>query len=171
MGAVPSVVRPRRGGLESILEKVVLPTWRHRRVADIRRREVREVVEQKAQTARIQGNRVLERISALFTFAVDQDWNEANPAWRIKKPGQERSRDRVLTREELRLSQTLNDEFRVMHCACPEPSQRHAQHRHRDLRSVPLRQGEARGAREVGWGALWDREGQASAGESGGEAG
>jgi integrase len=45
---------------------------------------------------------VLERISALFTFAVDQDWIEANPAWRIKKPGQERTRDRVLTRDELR---------------------------------------------------------------------
>jgi site-specific recombinase XerD len=59
-------------------------------------------VEQKAQTAPIQGNRVLDRISALFTFAVDQDWIEANPAWRIKKPGSERSRDRVLTRDELR---------------------------------------------------------------------
>ena len=92
-------------------------------------------MERKAQTAPIQGNRVLERISALFTFAVDQDWIEANPAWRIKKPGQERSRDRVLTRDELRelwpalheteaknadgtpkprLSQTLNDVFLVM---------------------------------------------------------
>jgi site-specific recombinase XerD len=89
-------------------------------------------VEEKAQTAPIQGNRVLERISALFTFAVDQDWIEANPAWRIRKPGQERSRDRVLTRDELRelwpalheteakkadgtpkprLSQALNDAF------------------------------------------------------------
>jgi hypothetical protein len=85
-----------------IMEKEVLPTWRHRRVADIRRRDVRELVEQKAQTAPIQGNRVLDLISALFTFAVDQDWIEANPAWRIKKPGSERSRDRVLTRDELR---------------------------------------------------------------------
>ena len=89
----------------------------------------------KAQTAPIQGNRVLERISAMFTFAVDQDWIEANPAWRIKKPGRERSRDRVLTRDELRelwpalheteaknadgtpkprLSQTLNDMLVVM---------------------------------------------------------
>jgi integrase len=118
-----------------IFEKEVLPTWRHRRVADIRRRDIRELVEEKAQSAPIQGNRVLERISALFTFAVDQDWIEANPAWRIKKPGQERTRDRVLTRDELRelwpalheteaknadgtrrprLSQTLNDVFLVM---------------------------------------------------------
>jgi site-specific recombinase XerD len=71
-------------------------------VVDIRRRDIRELVERKAQTSPIQGNRVLDRISAMFTFAVDQDWIESNPAWRIKKPGQERSRDRVLTRDELR---------------------------------------------------------------------
>lgn len=118
-----------------IMEREVLPAWRHRRVVDIRRREVRELVEHKARIAPIQANRVLQRISAMFTFAVDQDWIESNPAWRIKKPGRERSRDRVLTRDELRelwaalheteatnpdgspkprLSQTLNDMLIVM---------------------------------------------------------
>jgi integrase len=118
-----------------IMEREVLPVWRHRRVVDIRRRDVRELVEHKARIAPIQANRVLQRISAMFTFAVDQDWIEANPAWRIKKPGRERSRDRVLTRDELRevwaalheteaknpdgtpkprLSQTLNDMLIVM---------------------------------------------------------
>src|SRR4029453_16499902 len=113
-----------------IMEREVLPVWRHRRVVDIRRRDVRELVEHKARIAPIQANRGLQRISAMFTFAVDQDWIEANPAWRVKKPGRERSRDRVLRREELRelwaalheteaknpdgtqkprLSQTLND--------------------------------------------------------------
>jgi hypothetical protein len=76
-----------------ILEKEVLPSWRHRPVTEIRRRDIRELVEEKAQTAPIHGNRVLERITALFTFAVDQHWIEANPAWRIKKPGQERTRE------------------------------------------------------------------------------
>ena len=92
-------------------------------------------MEEKAGAAPIQANRVLERVSALFTFAVDQDWIEANPAWRVKKPGRECSRDRVLTRDELRelwpalheteakkadgtpkprLSETLNDVFLVM---------------------------------------------------------
>jgi hypothetical protein len=37
-----------------------------------------------------------------------------------------------------RLVQASVHEFRVMHCACPEPSQRHAQHRHRDLRLARL---------------------------------
>lgn len=118
-----------------IMEREVLPVWRHRRVVDLRRRDIRELVERKARTAPIQANRILQRISAMLTFAVDQDWIESNPAWRIKKPGRERSRDRVLTREELRelwaalhethatnpdgtprprLSQTLNDMLIVM---------------------------------------------------------
>src|SRR5262249_1417747 len=85
-----------------IMHGDVLPSWRPRRVVEIRRRDVRELVERKARIAPIQANRLLQRTSALFTFAVDQDWIEANPAWRIKKPGRERSRDRVLTRDELR---------------------------------------------------------------------
>ena len=118
-----------------IMEREVLPVWRHHRVVDIRCRDIRELVDQKARTSPIQANRVLQRISAMFTFAVDQDWIESNPAWRIKKPGQERSRDRVLTRDELRelwvalhqteatgaegrpiprLSQTMNDMLLVM---------------------------------------------------------
>jgi integrase len=118
-----------------IMEREVLPMWRHRRVVDLRRRDIRELVEHKARTAPIQANRVLQRVSAMLTFAVDQDWIESNPAWRIKKPGRERSRDRVLTRDELRelwpalheteatdadgapkprLSQTLNEMLVVM---------------------------------------------------------
>jgi integrase len=66
---------------------------------------------------------------------VERDWIDANPAFRIRKPGEEKSRDRVLSREELRelwtalhqteakdaegkplprLSKTLNDAFIVM---------------------------------------------------------
>jgi hypothetical protein len=70
----------------------------------------------------------------MLTFAMEHDWIESNPAWRIRKPGDEKSRDRVLTRDELRelwpvfheteannaagqplprLSQTLNDALLV----------------------------------------------------------
>ena len=73
------------------------------------------------------------RLSA-FSFAVERDWIDANPAFRIAKPADEKSRDRVLSRDELRelwtalhqieakdangrklprLSQTLNDAFIV----------------------------------------------------------
>jgi integrase len=118
-----------------IMEREVLPAWRHKRVADLRRSDVRELVEQKAQLAPVMANRILSRISAMLTFAMERDWIETNPAWRIRPPGEERSRDRVLTRDELRelwptlhqtdakhadgkpkprLSETLNDAFLVM---------------------------------------------------------
>ena len=35
----------------------------------------------------------------MLTFAMEHDWIETNPAWRIRKPGEENSRDRVLTRD------------------------------------------------------------------------
>jgi integrase len=85
-----------------IFEKEVLPIWRHVRVQDITRKEIRALVQAKAETAPTMGNRLLARISRLFSFALERDWISANPAFRIKKPGEERSRDRVLSREELR---------------------------------------------------------------------
>jgi integrase len=118
-----------------IMEREVLPVWRHLRVVDLKRRDVRELVERKARHTPVMANRILSRISAMLTFAMEQDWIDSNPAWRIRKPGEERSRDRVLTRDELRelwavlheteakdadgkplprLSQTLNDVLLVM---------------------------------------------------------
>ena len=118
-----------------IMEREVLPVWRHLRVVDVKRRHVRELVERKARHAPVMANRILSRISAMLTFAMEHDWIESNPAWRIRQPGEERSRDRVLSREELpelwaalhetdatkedgtpkpRLSQTLNDMLIVM---------------------------------------------------------
>src|SRR5262249_9496546 len=123
---------PEQGGT---FENEVLPAWRHRRVQDITRRDIRALVFRKAETAPIMANRMLARISRLFSFAVERDWIEANPALRIGKPADEKSRDRVLSREELRelwtalhqaeatdghgkplirLSQTLNDALLVM---------------------------------------------------------
>lgn len=118
-----------------ILKNEVLPAWRHLRVQDIARRDIRALVDKKAETAPVMANRMLSRISRLFSFAVERDWIEANPALRIGKPGKEKSRDRVLSRAELhelwgalheteardaegeplsRLSSVLNDALIVM---------------------------------------------------------
>jgi integrase len=118
-----------------LFEKDVLPAWRHRRVQDITRRDIRQLLDRKAQTSPVMANRLLAWIRRLLSFAVDREWITANPAWRMAKPGEEKSRDRVLSREELRilwaalqestaeeadgrplprLSETLNDLFMVM---------------------------------------------------------
>lgn len=47
-------------------------------------------------------NRTLGVLSRMFNFALDREWIEASPAARIPDPGEERSRERVLSDDELR---------------------------------------------------------------------
>ena len=116
-----ATVLPRRQ-----LRSDVLPAWRHRRVRDITRRNIRELVEKKALSAPVVANRLLSRISRLLSFAVKRDWIDANPVLRIRKPTQERSRDRVLSRDELRefwsaLAKPMLPVIRGKADACREP--------------------------------------------------
>jgi integrase len=85
-----------------ILDVEVLPKWHDRSVRDLTRRDVRALVERVAERAPIMANRVLAVVRKMLNFAVDHDWLDANPAARVAKPAPERSRDRVLTAEELR---------------------------------------------------------------------
>ena len=89
---------------QRMLQNNVLPTWRPRAIVDIRRRDVRELVEAIAQRgAPVMANRVLACVRKMFSFAVDRELVEHNPAARLGRPGgAETSRDRVLTEEELR---------------------------------------------------------------------
>jgi integrase len=89
---------------ERILDADVLPAWRSRKVKDISRREVRELVEGIADRGSpIMANRTLALIRKMLNFAITRDWIDANPAARIPKPGAEQSRERVLTDDEIRL--------------------------------------------------------------------
>ena len=96
--------RPRKKSWKGdmwMLEKDVLPLWRHREPASITRREVRELLEHLAETAPIQSNRVLEVIRIVFNWALEREIIDVNPASRVKKLGIERSRDRVLSDDEM----------------------------------------------------------------------
>lgn len=95
---------------QRIFETEILPYWRHRPVTDITRRDVRDLIEAKARTAPVMANRVLAEISALFNYALSRDWVAVNPAARMPKPGQEGTRDRVLSSTEIReLWQALHE--------------------------------------------------------------
>ena len=89
---------------ERIINKDLLPDFGYRLLADIRRRDVRDLVEgiARKRNAPIMANRTLGVLSRMFNFALDREWIEANPAARIPDPGEERSRDRVLSDDELR---------------------------------------------------------------------
>jgi integrase len=88
---------------QRILNVYVLPSWKHRSVKELTRRDVRALVEGVADRgAPIMANRVLGVVRKMLNFAIDHDWLDANPAARVAKPSPEVSRDRVLTDEELR---------------------------------------------------------------------
>jgi integrase len=81
------------------LEIHVLPHWRNRDLASIRRADVRELVEQ------IEGdvvpNYVLGLVRTLFRYAMSRDWVEASPAEAMEKPKTEAPRDRFLSMAEV----------------------------------------------------------------------
>jgi integrase len=87
------------------LKNDVLPIWGNRRVNEITRRDVIALVDGIVNRgAPIHANRVLALISKMFNFAIDKDPDrvENNPAYKVKKPSPESSRDRVLSSDEIR---------------------------------------------------------------------
>lgn len=96
----------------------VLPRWRDRDVASIKRRDVIELLDAIADSGtdvrqpdgrmkRVPGggiaaNRVLAAVRALFNWAVRRGILDTSPATLVERPGQETRRERVLTADELR---------------------------------------------------------------------
>ena len=102
---------------ERQIERYLLPAWRHLKVKDIARRDVRNLVESIAERrlrkgttedgqekvgAPIMANRVLALVKKMFNFALDREWIDANPAARLKPVAPETARDRVLSPDEIR---------------------------------------------------------------------
>ena len=102
-----------------MLGSEVLPSWQHVPVGELRRRDVRELVEAIAERgAPILANRVLALVRKMLNFAVEREWLDANPASGVRRPAPERRRDRVLTNEEIRSLWTqLDNEVPAMAAA------------------------------------------------------
>ncbi|MCC5871537.1 MAG: tyrosine-type recombinase/integrase [Gammaproteobacteria bacterium] len=89
------------GKAKRILKADVIPAWGRRRISDITRRDVLDLIEEKAQTAPVGANRLLAWVRRLFSWAVNRGLLEHNPASRIPKPSREAARERVLTDAEI----------------------------------------------------------------------
>ena len=76
--------------------------WGTRKVKEISRRDVRELLEEIGERAPIMANRVLALVRKMFNFAIEHDWLEANPCHMVKRVAPERQRDRVLSEDEIR---------------------------------------------------------------------
>lgn len=71
--------------------------------ADIERKDVRQIRDEVLESAGpIESNRVVALFNRVMNWAVDEDHAKFNPAARLKKVGEERRRERVLTNDELK---------------------------------------------------------------------
>src|SRR5689334_2129429 len=92
---------------ERMLRIEVSPLLGHKRVQDVTRRDVADLVHRVADRLRTQGrhgtnaNRLLSVCKRLFGRAVAWGWLEYSPADRIDKPVEEQQRSRVLDDAEI----------------------------------------------------------------------
>jgi len=95
----------------SVIKYDVLPAIGEKRVYELTRSDVHRVLDRpKARDAGPMANRTLEVMRKMFSWAVEREIMESNPALGIAKPHNARPRSRVLTDTEIReLWQTLDD--------------------------------------------------------------
>lgn len=88
---------------EQALNRDLLPRFRHRKAASIRRREVIALLEEIADRgAPVGANRTLEIMRRIYNWGIEREIIDMNPCQRIKKIGVERRRERVLNDDEIR---------------------------------------------------------------------
>jgi len=97
--------RPRTAAeTERRFEKHVLPKWGTRRVQEITRRDVVELLDGIVDNgAPISANRTLTSLKTFFGWLIDRSVLDQSPCARVKSPSAEVSRERVLSNHELRL--------------------------------------------------------------------
>ena len=89
---------------ERLLRLHVLPRWKGRKISEITRRDVLDVIDRVIDDgAPIAANRVLAAVRKMLNWAVARDIITASPCAGVKPPTPERSRDRKLSDDELRL--------------------------------------------------------------------
>jgi integrase len=84
-----------------IMAREVLPWLGKLPMAEVRKRDIIEVIDRVAERAPVRANRVLAHTKRLFRWAASRDLIETDPAVHIEKPSPENRRDRVLTEVEL----------------------------------------------------------------------
>lgn len=81
------------------LDLHVYPHWRDRKIRDIRRGDVNDLIGDLEGSAL--PNRVLALIKTIFAYALGKGWIDAHPAAGIERPKKERRRERVLNMGEV----------------------------------------------------------------------
>jgi len=87
---------------ERLLNREVVAPWRGRRLSAIKRADVHELLDRIVDRAPIVANRTLAALRQMCTWAVERGLTETSPCEKVRAPAPERSRDRVLTDDEIR---------------------------------------------------------------------
>lgn len=86
-----------------LFDRDVLPQWGERRLDEIERRDVIRLLDGIVDRGSpVMANRVLAAVRKLFNWALSRDLIAASPCAGVKPPAPERSRERVLSDDELR---------------------------------------------------------------------
>jgi integrase len=80
----------------------VIPAWKGRRVQDITKRDVIALLDSVNDRAPIMANRVLAAVRKLFNWCLARDVISVSPCTLVEPPAPERSRERILTDDEIR---------------------------------------------------------------------
>ncbi len=100
---IEKVAKPKNDSWKQQLRRFemhVYPAWRDRKIAEIKRPDVRELID--GIEGGILPNRVLSQVKTVFRYALSRDWIDASPVEGIEKPSAETARDRVLDMAELK---------------------------------------------------------------------
>lgn len=99
--------------------KGLLTSLRSRAASSITKSEMIDLVRREARSSPISANRKLAYASAFFNWCVDEEIIEISPAYRIRKPGRERVRERFHSLDELQeiwaAAGTLGYPFEQLH--------------------------------------------------------
>lgn len=79
-----------------------LADWHRRPISEIRGRDIRELIREKAQQSPVAANRLLSFIKRVFRWAASEEYIDADPAAAVAKPSQEQARKRYLETQEIR---------------------------------------------------------------------
>lgn len=97
--------------VERIVKADLLPRWRDMLVTDIRRADVLALIDAKVEAGSpTMANRVLAHVRRLFAWCIERGMITVSPVAGVPAPTKEKTRDRILSDDELRLVWTASAE-------------------------------------------------------------
>ena len=84
------------------LQKYLVPEFGDVPIVELRRRDISNFLEEIAAEHPTLANRLQALLSVIINYAVEKEYLESNPIYKLKKKGEETSRDRVLTNDEIK---------------------------------------------------------------------